>query len=61
MKKKKINYSLILAIIFLGLGIVVASYPAISNYLTEKNQTKVINLYNDKVNEYSTEDIEKQL
>lgn len=59
-KKNKLNYSLIVAVIFFGLGIVVFSYPAISNYLTERNQSKVIDLYNEKLAEESAEEIEKE-
>lgn len=61
MKKKKLNVSLLVAIIFLGLGISVFSYPVISNYLTEKNQSKVIDIYNEKISKESAEEIEKEL
>lgn len=43
------NISLIIAIVLLLIGLSVFSYPSISNYIAEKNQTEVIQSYKESI------------
>lgn len=53
-KKKKIIFLIVFII-----GITVMSYPFISNYIKQKNQTDIISQYEENINNLSNEDIEK--
>ena len=62
-KEKFIGYNIILicAIIFVLSGLALFLYPTVSNYLAEKNQSQVIEKYEDIVqSEYSDIDVEKE-
>lgn len=53
-KKKKIIYLIILII-----GIIVLSYPFVSNYVKQKNQTDIISQYEEEITNLSNDDIKK--
>lgn len=53
-KKKKIIYLIILII-----GIIVLSYPFVSNYVKQRNQTDIISQYEEEITNLSNDDIEK--
>lgn len=59
-EKIKINSTLIIGIIFFTIGIGIFSYPAISNFLAEKNQTKAIDLYTDKLSIQDQDKIDRE-
>ncbi len=60
-KKNKSNALIyIFAFLFLIAGIGIFSYPAISNYIEEKNHLEAISVYDKKAQEQSKEKIEKE-
>lgn len=59
-EKRKVNSSLITGIIFFLIGIAIFSYPAVSNLLAEKNQTRAIDSYTDALASQNADYIERE-
>lgn len=59
-EKRKVNSSLITGIIFFLIGIGIFSYPAISNLLAEKNQTRAIDNYTEALSSQDVDYIERE-